>query len=312
MELRHLRYFVAVAEEQNFSQAAERLRMSQPPLSKQIKQFEKELGVKLFDRKGRGVQLTEVGRLFLEEARRILAQVDQSVDMVRQAGDGRIGRLTVGFLPSAAHSVLPTVLREFRERFPGVKLSLQETNPDKLVQRLHDKQINVSFLYLPLNEATLDVKPIMREPLVVALPEAHPLAAKTQVAMHEIADEPFILPPQHEVPGCYGQIMEACRRAGFLPKAVQEDVWLMQTIVGLVAGGIGVALVPASLRNLHRTGVVYKDIKDLSPTVEMGVVWRRDDASAVLRAFLEVVEEIYDQEEGEAEVAEETFATDYS
>lgn len=292
MELKRLRYFVVVAEELNFSRAAERLRMAQPPLSAQIKQLEGNLGVKLFDRTSRGVRLTEAGRLLLEEARRIFVQLDQTVDMVRRVGDGRIGRLRLGFVPSAAHSVLPTMLREFRERFPDVELFLQEMDPDEEVQRLYDKRIDVGFLYLPVNEAALDVKPILREPLVVALPEAHPLAAKPQVAMHELADEPFILPPQHREPGCHAQIMEACRRAGFLPKATQKDVWLMQTIVGLVAGGIGVALVPASLRNLRRTGVAYKEIKDPSLMVEMGVVWRRDDASAVLRAFLKLAEEI--------------------
>jgi DNA-binding transcriptional LysR family regulator len=114
--------------------------------------------------------------------------------------------------------------------------------------------------------------------------------------MPQLADEPFILPPRHQVPACYGHIMEACRRAGFFPRAVQKDVWLMQTIVGLVAGGLGVALVPASLRNLRRTGVVYKEIEDPFPAAEMGVVWRRDDASTVLQAFLEVVEEISNRE----------------
>lgn len=296
MDLRRLRYFVAVAEELNFSRAAQRLRMAQPPLSVQIKQLEEDLGVKLFDRVGRGVRLTEAGQLLLEEARLIFVQLDKVTDMVRRVDEGRIGRLALGFLPSVAHAVLPTVLREFRDRFPDVELFLQEMRPDEVVQKMHDKRIDVGFLYLPLN-AALDFKTILREPLVVALPEAHPLATEKQVAMHELADEPFILPPQHHEPGCYGQIMETCRRAGFLPKVVQKDVWLMQTIISLVAGGIGVALVPASITNLRRRGVAYKAVKDMSPMIETGVVWRRDDASAVLRAFLGVVDEVSRLEE---------------
>ena len=306
MDLRRLRYFVVAAEEQNFSRAAKRLRIAQPPLSAQIKQLEGELGVKLFDRTSRGVRLTEAGRLLLGEARRIFVQLDQSVEFIRQVGDGRIGRLALGFLPSVAHGVLPNMLREFRERFPNVELSLQEMSPDEEVQKLRNNQIDAGFLYLPVDETGLEVRPILREPFIVALPDEHSLATETQVAMSQLAEEPFILPPQHQVPACYGHIMEACRRAGFFPKAVQKDVWLMQTIVDLVAGGLGVALVPASLKNLRRTGVTYKEIKDLSITVEIGVVWRRDDPSAVLQAFLEVVEEIFNREYGEAKVLGET------
>ena len=306
MDLRRLHYFVVAAEESTFTRAAERLHIAQPPLSSQIKQLESDLGVKLFDRSSRGVRLTEAGQLLLEEARRIFAHLNQSVDLVRRAGDGQIGHLALGFLPSAAHSVLPSVLRRFRERFPNVELSLQEMSPDEEVQKLRNNQIDAGFLYLPVDETGLAIRPILREPFIVALPDEHLLATETQVAMGQLAEEPFILPPQHQVPACYGHIMEACRRAGFFPKAVQKDVWLMQTIVDLVAGGLGVALVPASLKNLRRTGVTYKEIKDLSIMVDIGVVWRRDDPSAVLRAFLEVVEEIFNREYGEAKVLGET------
>jgi DNA-binding transcriptional LysR family regulator len=305
MDLRRLRYFTVAAEELNFTRAAERLHIAQPPLSAQIKQLERDLGVTLFDRSSRGVRLTDAGRLFLEEVRRIFVQLDQTVDFVRRVGDGRIGRLALGFLPSAAHNALPGVLRGFRERFPDVELSLQEMGPDEEVRKLHDKQIDAGFLYLPVDETGLEVRPILREPLVAAVPDTHPLAAETRLAMGQLAEEPFILPPKHHVPACYGYIMEACRQAGFFPKVVQKDVWLMQTIVGLVAGGLGVALVPASLKNLRRTGVAYKEIEDLSLAVEMGVVWRRDDASTVLRAFLEVVEEIASREYGVAETPQQ-------
>ena len=292
IDLKRLRYFVAVAEELSFRRAAERLRMAQPPLSNQIKQLETELEVALFDRTGRGIRLTEAGRFLLEEARRLLVQVGQTVDMTRRVGHGKVGRLAVGFLPSVGHGVLPSVLREFRSCFPEVDLRLRELNPDQQVQELHHKRIDVGFLYLPLEDRALSVEPIFRECLVVALPEHHPLADEPDVPLHALSDEPFILPPQHGVPGCYSLIMKACHGAGFSPKAAQKDVWLMQTSVDLVAAGIGVALVAGSLRNLSRAGVVYKTLQDPSPTLEIGVVWHQDEDSPVLRSFLGVVDQV--------------------
>jgi DNA-binding transcriptional LysR family regulator len=169
--------------------------------------------------------------------------------------------------------------------------NLREMRPDRVVPRLHDKQIDVGFLYLPLDDVSLNIECVSREPLVLALAESHPLASKSRVELQALAEEPFILPARYPMPGLYGQVTEVCRQAGFVPKAVQKDVWLMQTIVGLVAGGIGVALVPTSLRNLHRRGVVYKSVHGLSPTVELGVVWRRHDPGVVLNSFLQAVRE---------------------
>jgi DNA-binding transcriptional LysR family regulator len=294
MELRRLRYFVAVAEELSFNRAARRLHIAQPPLSNQIKQLEEELGVLLFERTSRGVRMTEAGELLLEEARRIFVQVDQTVSIVRRVGHGEVGRLSLGFVPSASNEVLPLILCAFRDRFPEVELFLREMRPDRIVQRLHDKQIDAGFLYLPLEDASLNIECVSREPLVLALPEAHPLASEPRVELQAFAEERFILPARYQkMPGLYGQVTETCRQAGFTPKAVQKDVWLMQTIVGLVAGGTGVALLPASLRNLSRRGVVYKSVHGLSPTVELGVVWRRDDLGAVLNSFLKVARETF-------------------
>ncbi|ABG04547.1 transcriptional regulator, LysR family [Rubrobacter xylanophilus DSM 9941] len=292
MELRHLRYFVAVAEEMSFNRAARRLRMAQPPLSTQIRQLEKELGVRLFDRTSRGVRLTEAGTLLLEEARRLFVQLDQTTRAVQRVGHGEVGRLALGFVPSATNEVLPPILREFTNRFPGVELFLREMRPDMVVQRLHEQQIDAGFLFLPLEDAALHVECISREPLVLALPEAHPLASRRQVRLQEVSEEPFVLPARYPMPGLYGQVTAACRAAGFEPKAVQKDVWLMQTIVGLVAGGLGVALVPASVRNLNRKGVAYRPVRGLSPSVELGMVWRREARGAVLDAFLQVAREV--------------------
>jgi DNA-binding transcriptional LysR family regulator len=289
MELRHLRYFVAVAEELSFNRAAQRLRISQPPLSNQIKQLEEELGVQLFERSSRGVRMTEAGEALLDEARRIFVQLEQTTRVVQRVGHGEVGRLTLGFVPSASNEMLLSILRTFRHRYPEVELFLREMRPDRVVQRLHDQQIDAGFLYLPLDDASLNVECVSREPLVLALPESHRLASKPRIALQALTEEPFILPARYSMPGLYGQVTKACHQAGFVPRAVQKDVWLMQTIVGLVAGNIGVALVPASLRNLRRRGVVYKQVYGLSPTVELGMVWRRNDLGAVLHSFLRVV-----------------------
>jgi DNA-binding transcriptional LysR family regulator len=302
LQLRRLEYFVAVAEEQSFSAAARRLHIAQPPLSTQVKKLEAELGVLLLVRTSRGVELTDAGELLLEEARRILLQVEQTVGVVRRVGRGEVGRLTVGFVPSASNHVLPPILQRFRQRSPGVELFLRELRPDLVVQALHDKQIDVGLLYLPLAGSSLRVEVVSREPLVVALPAGHPLAAGTEVELRDLAGEPFVLPMRYKgMPGLYGQVTETCHRAGFTPKAVQKDVWLMQTIVGLVAGDTGVALVPDCVRALGREGVVYRPVRwpeGQTPIVEMGVVWRDEDTGprgAVLRSFLDVVRQGLDQ-----------------
>jgi DNA-binding transcriptional LysR family regulator len=292
MELRRLRYFMAVAEVLSFNRAAQRLHISQPPLSNQIKQLEEELGVQLFKRSNRGVRLTEAGELLLEEVRRIFIQLEQTTRLVERVGSGKVGRLSLGFVPSATNEVLPRLLYEFRRRFPDVELFLHEMMPDQVVQRLHSRQIDVGFFYLPFDDSSLHIRPVSREPLIVALPETHSLAKEPEIDLRTLEREPFILPRRYEMPGLYGQVTEICRQAGFTPRAVQKDVWLMQTIVGLVASGIGVALVPASLRNFRRKGVLYRTVRGLSPTVEMGVVWRRGDSSAVLSTFLKVVGEV--------------------
>jgi DNA-binding transcriptional LysR family regulator len=290
---RQLRYFMALAEELNFSRAAQRLHMSQPPLSKQIKQLETELGSQLFDRLGRGVRLTEAGELLFREAQRILSQIEQTQSLIQRVGRGEVGQIMLGFTPSAANEVLPPILLEFRNQYPEVDLSLHEMKADQLVDRLGNRWIDVAFLLLPFEDDRFHCEIVSREPLVIALPSKHPLASEPTVKMRALANEPFILPARHRyMPGVYGQITSLCRRAGFTPNAVQKDVWQMQTILGLVGGGIGVALVPASFRDLHRKGVVYKEVQDFAPFVEMGAIWRRNDTTPVLHSFLKVVSEV--------------------
>jgi len=294
MELAQLRYFVAVAEELSFSRAAERLHMTQPPLSARIRQLEEEMEVLLVERSTRSVRLTPAGEFFLEETQRMLFQLEQSTRAAWRVGNGQIGRLGLGFVPSAANETVPPVLRAFRESFPDVDVSLHEMNPAQLVRALHDGQIDAAFFYLPSGEippfgdAALESRPVSREPLVVALPEGHPLTARRRVDLAELSREPFILVAAHRGSGLRDTILEQCRCSGFMPDVIQEAT-LIQTIGGLVASGVGVALVPASLRRLQRTGVAYRSVQGETPVVEMGVIWRRNDPNKVLGSFLEVL-----------------------
>ena len=310
MNFQRLRYFVAVAEELNFSRAAERLHMAQPPLSYQIKRLEDELGAQLFFRTKRSVRLTEAGRLLLAEARGLLVHAEQTASVVHRVGQGEVGRLTVGFVPSAANRVLPPILRAFGERHPGVELLLREVDPDRLLRALGDGRVDVGFLYHPFEEDSLEFRPISREAFVAALPDTHPLSNEPRVALRELSGEPFVLTPRYQGAGLRDKIVEHCRQAGFEPKVGQE-AWLMQTTVSLVAGGIGVTLVPASLQNLQRTGVVYKHVEGLSSEIELGVVWRSGDPSAVLRTFLGVVHDVSRWAEGEPDrvLPEATYTT---
>ncbi|HZV74120.1 MAG TPA: LysR family transcriptional regulator [Conexibacter sp.] len=291
VELRHLRYFVAVAEELSFTRAAARLHMAQPPLSTQIRDLERALGVQLLDRSRRAVRLTPAGEALLAEARRLLVQTEQTLQAVRRAGQGEVGQLTIGFVPSAANSVLPGHLRTFRQRHPDVELYLREMPPDDLVRALHDGGVDLCFLHLPLLDERVETLVVSEQPLRAALPIDHPLSGRKRIAVAALAEEPFVMPAQYRVPGLHAQVTEACRRAGFTPKAVQKDVWQIQTIVGLVAAGIGVALVPASAETMRRTGVAYVPLRGDVPSVRLGAAWRRDAQAPVAERFRELLAE---------------------
>lgn len=291
LDVRRLYYFLVVAEELHFTRAARRLHIAQPPLSYQIQQLERDLDVQLFERTRRSVRLTDAGHVLLGEARRIFGQMEQTVRMVQRVGHGEVGLLRLGFVPSASNSVLPVSLRIYQQRFPNVQLSLKEMNPDQLVREIHERHIDVAFLYLPLDDGDLHTRPVLREPLVVVLPAMHALSTAADVALQALADDLFIIPPPYTLAaGLRSHVLAACRRAGFVPKVAQE-VWLMQTIIGLVAANMGVALVPASVQNLHRTGVVYKALQDRTIAVEMGMIWR-DEELPVVQRFLEVMDDM--------------------
>ena len=288
MELRHLRYFITVAEELNFSRAAERLHIAQPPLSQQIRDLEAEIGVQLFQRTKRSVQLTDAGVMFLEEVHKVFIQVNQAVRTAQRVNRGEIGRLIIGFNSSATYSVLPVLLHKFRQHCPDVELVLHELTTSQQLEKLYRNQIDVGLLYLPVDETKLSVMPVLKEALMLALPENHPLIDQPQISMHALSNEPFILPAAHSGSGLYSQIMSFFQQIGFHPQVTQSTT-LLQTTVSLVAAGVGVALVPSSLQNLQRTGVVYKAVVEPTPEVEIAVVWRQHDLSQVVQKFLSII-----------------------
>jgi len=292
MELRHLRYFVAVANELHFGRAAEKLHISQPPLSMQIRALEDELGVALLNRTRRHVSLTRAGQAFLQDARQILEKTDQAILTARRAGRGEIGELAVGFISVADYNLLPLVLREFRRRYPMVSLSLKEATTDTQLEDLREGRIDVGFLLPPVTEPGIQSVPVLREPLIAALPERHPLAAASEaIALSELANTPFIITPRHMAPGLYDDIVSFCHAAGFSPQVTQEAIQ-MQTVISLVSAEMGVALIPRSLRNLKRTGVVYKSLKEKSPMSEIHLAWRIGDSLPALQLFLRLARQM--------------------
>jgi DNA-binding transcriptional LysR family regulator len=239
MELRHLRYFLAVAEDLHFGRAAARLHIAQPPLSRQIRNLEAELGITLFHRTRRRVQLTQAGQLFLEAARRVLADVEEAVRVAQRAGRGEIGRLLIGFVGTATCDVLLRALRVFRERFPEVILCLQELTTVQQVEALHEKRLDVGFLRPPIEDESLSLMVLTREPFVVAVSAAHPLSRQPQVPLRRLAGEAFVLFPRQAAPGFYDQVIRLCQRAGFSPNIAQEASQV-HALLGLVAAGLGV------------------------------------------------------------------------
>jgi len=290
MELRHLRYFIAVAEELNFTRAAERLHMAQPPLSQQIQHLEAELGFQLFRRTKRTVVLTEAGQVFFEESQKILLQVDRAIQLAQQTSRGELGQLTIGFVSSAAYNVVPAILQQFRTLHPAVKLELREMRTNEQLQRLRFGQIDIGFVRPPIEEDGINSEIVFREALIVALPETHPNADRAHVELRELAGEPFILFPRSLAPGLYDPIVSLCLEAGFSPIAGQEAIQ-MQTIISLVAAEMGVAIVPASMQNFQRKGVVYKSLPESTCMVAIALIGPSHPTAAVQR-FLAVARQI--------------------
>jgi DNA-binding transcriptional LysR family regulator len=291
MELRQLQYFVAVAEERHFGRAAQRLRMSQPPLSIQIKGLEADLGVRLLNRSTRQVTLTDAGSTFLEKARAILGAVEEAREVARGAEQGIRGRLDVGFISSATLSLLPPSIRLFRERFGGVELELKELTSAQQVDALYEDEIEVGLVRLPMRAPGIRFEPVLEERLVVALPSGHVLEKFDRVSLEAIADLPLIFFTRQLIPGFHAQIVELFQRVGAFPKVAQHAVHL-QTIVGLVASGIGIAILPSSAERVSREGVVYRALDVPDATSWMGLAWVEGSESNLVKNFVRTVREV--------------------
>lgn len=291
MELRHLRYFVAVAEELHFGRAAQRLNIAQPPLSRQIKDLERELEADLFERLPRGVQLTAAGRAFLPQARLTLAQAERARRSAQRAAQGETGRLRVGFIDAATYpGVLPGVLAFFRMHLPLVGLSLFEMDSAEQEEALREGRIDIGILQSPPADADrwLHLEEVYRDNLVAAIPKSHRRAGRAKLALGDLAAEAFVMFTRTVDPALYDEILARCRGTGFSPRIVQEAAaW--QTLSGLVSAGVGVAFVPEALSRIRRPGVVFRPVRGLQVRMRIFAAWKASERSPVRDRFVTVL-----------------------
>ena len=285
MELRHLRYFVAVAEELNFCRAAERLRVAQPPLSLQVRHLEDELGAPLFNRVKRRLVLTPAGQTLLDDARRLLTEAEGVKRRVREVARGQAGRLAIGYVGTAMYDLLPGAMRLFRQHYARVELSLDEMSTAAQVQALRRGQVQLGLLRPPISDETLETEDLVQERLMVVLPEKHPLCRKSHVRLAELEHESFILCSADFEPSLHRCYLDLLKRAGFEPRILQE-VAQLQTQLGLVAAGLGVSLVPSAATYLPRPGVVYREISGPQITLPKSAAWVKGFTSPQLEGFL--------------------------
>jgi DNA-binding transcriptional LysR family regulator len=294
LDLRQLRYFIAVAEEGHITRAAERLGMQQPPLSRQIKAIERELDVRLFRRKARGVELTDAGRAFLENARATLAQFDHALEATRRTSRGEQGGICVAYTTGAAfHPLVPRIIREFQRAFPLVSVTPTEGPPSDIVERMRNDQVDVAFIRTSVAQTDgVVTAPLLEEPVVVALPRGHPLALNKDatLSLKALADEKFIVngSAQGALTMQANVLVAACQAAGFSPR-VGHVVGNNLSRLSLVAADLGVAVVGASMQRMNIEGVVFRQLKSATQIkTPLNLASRRGDASAVVRQFLKV------------------------
>lgn len=286
LELRQLRYFLAVAEEMHFGRAAARLHMTQPPLSQAIQALESTLGADLFIRNTRNISLTSAGQALLPEVKRLLQHAQSLPELAQRAASGASGHLSLAFVSIADYSILPPSLREFRRDHAGVHIELREATTDVQLVALENGEIDAGFLIPPIPEKLqnlLHYQKVLSERLILAVPESQ-VKGRQRLRLVDCVDLPLILFPRKIAPALHDAILGCFHSAGLTPAIGQEAIQ-MQTIVGLVSAGMGIALVPQSVSNLQRPGVSYFDLPEASANVEIGLAWRRDNHSAALAAF---------------------------
>ena len=285
MELRQLRYFVAVAEELHFRRAAARLHISQPPLSQQIRQLEDELGCQLLARTRRRVELTPAGRAFLRDARQLLSELDGAVQTARRIDAGQTGRLRVNFVGSALLSIVPGIVQRFRATAPDVEIELHERPTVEQLRLVSAGVVDVGLVRPPIEElAEVRAEVVLRERSVAVLPADHALAQLRRVSLQRLASEPLVLFPRDQAPGFHDLLMSSMATLGAHPHVIQYAPEML-TIIGLVAAGIGVSLAPASVTRLELEGVTYRPVTG-APQSELVAVTRADNESPLVRAFM--------------------------
>ena len=293
IELRHLRYFVAVADTLHFGKAAERLGMSQPPLSQQIRQLEDAVGARLLTRTNRRVALTEPGRVLLQEAREILARTDRAVDLVQRGQRGELGELRIGFMRTTplSQEVLGAIFA-FRQHFPAVHLQLEEMNSLQQVDALLDRRLQVGILRPGTLPPSLLSKRLFRDPLVAVLRSDHPalkrLGARGKLPIKALAQQPFVVFARNAGAGVHEHVLSLCRDAGFAPR-ISQEAREASTIIGLVAAGFGVAILPQSCDHIHVEGVSYVPLAEANAMSEIHVVYRDDERSPLVPRFVQLL-----------------------
>ena len=291
MDLRHLKYFVAVAEELHFTRAAERLHIAQPPLSKQIRQLEEEIGVTLLHRTKRHIELTDAGRLFLDRARKILESTKLAVVQAQHAQRGEIGRLVVGFFEYTSYTFLPPILHAYRERFPAVDVELRWFPMVEQADALRRGEVDVSFLRKISDLEGVFNETIYKEPFVLAIPDAHPLARFDSISLKDCANENFISYFPKSAPDFHSMITRMCAAAGFIPR-IASEVMQVHTAVGLVNSGAGIAFVPSAVQKVHFDKVQYRPIKGKTPRIELKLGWTQTTPSPLVSAFLDTAKRV--------------------
>jgi DNA-binding transcriptional LysR family regulator len=288
MELRHLRYFVAVGEEQHYGRAAQRLRVAQPALSRQIQDLEDEAGFKLFERLPRGVKLSAAGKLFLEDARRILQQVNEATARAARVARGQSGTLRVGFTENASwHGVVPDSLRRFRERHPDAELELHPAGSVDQVENIRTGRVDAGFVFnMPRSDEDLDQLPVDMQHVELAAPKGHPLSKMKKLRLRDLVDAPFVWFPRREAPAFYDRLMHECYRGGLKSPRIVQEAANEATILSLVSHGMGVGWVNGTARWRCPKQVVILSVADLNMPLPMALAWRVDNTSPLLASFV--------------------------
>lgn len=288
-ELRQLKYFIALAEELNFRRAANRLHISQPPLTRQIQQMESDLGVELFTRTPRGVELTQAGKVLLEEATNIMALSERATERAQLAGQGQLGRMDIGIFGSATFDTIPKLILGFRSAHPNVNIVLHNMTKSEQINALRERRLTVGFNRFVAAEPDIATEIVYTENALVAIHRAHAFARKQEVNFKELKDQPLILYPRATRNSFADMVTTACREAGFEPRIVQE-VDDVSTSIALVSSGFGVCVVPESARNLKLPGVVYRPLRKAKLlSIDLCCLYRKDDQSPILLEFLDIV-----------------------